>query len=292
MTIETHAHHLFDAFSRNAMKAGPTAEAAKKWTAALKTDMPYIRQSPIYVLRGWANELFDGSVPEAATRANMAGEFRLPHPSMLVEMSIVYENTAIDPNERSHWLVFAHQQAEHIGVVVFDYDVTGTRTWYVLPAKARFRTGQECVDVAAIDNTTYDYFDAKPHVWERISDDVGMACSILFSMIYAMNAPAIEIQSRYVAVPKDINRGRTLLKKSRVPNHTVLTLPKVAYVGTGSQHGTHASPKTHWRRPHKRHYASGKVVDIPEILVNPGEGDPPPYPLTEVRVRHPELLSS
>lgn len=291
MKLETHAHHLFDAFSRNALRAGPTAEAVQKWTAALKADMPHIRRSPVYVLRGWANELFDPSVSEAAARANVAGEFRLPHPWLLVEMNIVYESTATDPSQVSRWIVFAHQQADHIGVVVFDYDAPQTKTWYVLPAKARFRVGQEHVDICGIDETTYDYFGKKPDIWDRLSDDVGMACSILFSMIYAMNAPTIEVQSRYVAVPKDINRGRSLLKKARVPDHTILTLPKVAYVGPSIQHGTHASPKTHWRRAHKRHYASGKVVDIPEILVNPGEGDPPPYPVTEVRVRHPELLS-
>lgn len=288
MKFETHVHLLFDAIRKNDLRAGPTYEACKKWSHAISHDFPQLQRAPVYLLRGWANELFAESVGRAVAKANLEGRFRLPHPFMLVEMTVAHLETEKDPTDFERWIVFGYQMPEHVGIIVFDSDGRDPKTWFVRPPKGKFKVGSEMIEVGAIESGTYDYFDAKPEAWEDLTNDTTLAACIFCSLCYLMDQPATPVISEAVTVPKEVNRGRSLLKKSRVPDHTILTLPKVVHVSADGQslHGSHASPKTHWRRSHERHYASGKVVRVPETVVNHQPGQPlPPPPVTEIVLR-------
>lgn len=73
---------------------------------------------------------------------------------------------------------------------------------------------------------------------------------------------------------KKINKKRAKKKKAELYEYHLLKVnlkDKVKKVPVEKK-GTHASPRTHWRRGHRRVYSDGHSIFISPMLVNPGHG--------------------
>lgn len=293
MKLETHAHHLFDALRKKKVHAGLTPAAHDYWISLMGIERPIMERAPLFVLRDPVNTVMQTPAFQQVTRQKLAICTRLPSRTMLIEVRADGLGGDGLPEPDDIWIVYARQEEGFIQTLLCATALGLINTWSVYPFVMRVGGPEQTLETYFLHPDDGLRPPDKGEAVEIMWRNSKTAALLLVGLLCLMNSPATEVQSETITVPRKVNRGRSLLNKSRVPDHTILTLPKVVHVSPDDHgpHGTHASPKTHWRRAHKRHYASGKVVDIPEILVNPGEGDPPPYPVTEVRVRHPELLS-
>jgi hypothetical protein len=281
MKFETHVHHLLDAIRREKISGGYTVTSNYLWNLKLRQDLNRLKQVPVLVLRDPLNAYGTNEEWVNASRAlNMKQALTLPYVDVFVEAVRQYQD-----GETQTWIILAERK-ENGGFAIMLF-VTTEHGWMVYPATAWTVPGQSGIEIGLVheDDATPGVISEDEH--DTIRGHCLNAVVVVGVLSMLMAAPAIEVQSETITVPREVNRGRSLLNKSRVPDHTILTLPKVVHVSPDGQslHGTHASPKTHWRRSHERHYASGKVVRVPETVVNHRPGAPlPPPPVTEVRI--------
>lgn len=283
MKFETHVHQLFDAIRNCTIGAGFNQETHASWVRTLNVDLPNMRNAPIFVLRDYAQDILSKEMMNAVFDPTPNERVRLPTPTVIMEFRV----KAADGDER--WIVYSRQNEDHIAAILCCKMVDSSRTWTVHPYVTKlYPTGKKRVEVGTIFDGDQMIGDSEGYDVKALRVDCITAISVVCAVILLMTMPATVVHAETVTVPKEVNRGRSLLKRSRIPNHTILTLPRVvcASLDDDGPHGTHASPKTHWRRPHERRYPSGKVVRIDRILVNakPGESLPPP-PVTEIVLR-------
>lgn len=91
----------------------------------------------------------------------------------------------------------------------------------------------------------------------------------VLQLIYLMTHPGGDFMMS-VPTPDDVAINKKRLHKNKKPliEFKLITIDgKKKDTLPSIPHGTHASPRQHWRRGHYRHYASGKTVFIDPMLV-------------------------
>jgi hypothetical protein len=307
MTFESHAHHLIDAFRRRRIHGAGYDEDRERIGGVLLLEQEYASAS-IFVVREPVNETIGTDLLDLAWGWQAEGRLRLPadHCLFQIRLSDVLPN----PETGEHypddmWIIHAATEtglANLIGddmvhtdhdpgpdggrddtafaLQIFKTDVDDPHNWFAGPVTARVAHGRV---------RTYRYRTRREWLDENLdslSDDCLDAVNFVIGILAMMQSPALEVAR--VHVPKQINRGRSLLRKSRIRDHSVLRLPKLVLADgeRGPGGGTHRRPRPHWRRPHTRHYSDGKTVEIPLTLVARREGDAlPPPPVVEIITR-------
>lgn len=302
MKFQEHAHHLFDAIRRNRILFGMADwDEERRAMANLRGHLPRIEQMPVYVLRDPANETFDGDLFEIAAEWLQQGRIKLPFPRMLLQIRLTDTfnpgESEIPPDDI--WVIMATAESDMDDTptqrAFFNQVGRGDENAFWIQVfrtveSELFEWIQPCVMVRANGGLLHLYSFGEMRGDEKEKESLRLsvmdAAGYLVATLTVMDSPSIEVES--VKIPKQLNRGRHLINKSRIPDHTVLRLPKVAYAAGEHQGGTHRRPRTHWRRPHTRHLPSGKEASIPLTLVAKVEGQPaPPPPVTEIVTRKP-----
>lgn len=279
----THVHHLFDRIAKRTLGAGFTEESNLAWLDNLGAGLPVMRKAPVYVLRDPANLVIKDWLADEAITGMPLRQVHLPAPMVLLETRIATREANGERGPDDLWIIQATQEAGGIQTLLFTTDVTRPKDFVLYPYVGRMFPNIPKFMLGTFFNADQQSPNHVKVEAENMRKDCTSAAVTVCTVMMLMMAPATQVQSESVAVPKEANRGRSLLKKSRIPNHTILTLPKIVHVAPSGPHGTHASPRTHWRRPHVRRYPSGKVVRIDKILVNAEPGlPPPPLPVTEI----------
>lgn len=92
-----------------------------------------------------------------------------------------------------------------------------------------------------------------------------------------------DVHHRVEPAPVKLNKHRARKGKSPIPERHFITIrPGAVHRAKGDGHGTHASPRTHWRRGHVRRLATGKITAVAPCIVNGADAALPTY-----RVREP-----
>jgi hypothetical protein len=278
MKYQTVAHHWFDAIRNNRVLFDRHLTDFEGMAASFQAALPVLVQLPVYVVREPVNEVFDEALTDLAFEWITDGRIKLPHPSM------IWQFTATDTNRPGHadipasdvFIVLAIDEPDY-DTILFHHFVTTEELkggWIHVPCVTRIKDGRLS---AMRHQMAGESSDTPPNYEKAEAQNAIDATYWVCSSIIMMESPSIEIEA--VKIPKQVNRGRSLIKKSRIPDHTVIRLPKIVYTSTnGHQGGTHKRPRPHWRRPHTRHLKSGKTADIPLMLIASREGEPPPPP--------------
>lgn len=287
MSFKTHVHHLFDKIAKRKLGAGFTRESHLSWLDHVGASLPDMQKAPVYVMRDPANLVIKDWLADEALSKMPLQHVQLPAPIILMETRIATTEPNGGRGPDDLWIIMATQEARSIQTLLFTTDEHHPHDWVLYPY-----VGRMYPEIPQFMLGTFFEADQKTPINDvveakNMQKDCTSAAVTVCTVVMLMSAPATQVQSETVTVPKDVNRGRSLIRKSRIPNHTVLTLPRVIPDATPPQ-GTHASPRPHWRRSHERRYPSGKVVRIDRILVNAKPGEPPPPPpVTEVVMTKP-----
>jgi hypothetical protein len=285
--FECHTHHLLDAIRKRKLLAGLTPKGGQAYLDWFEKSLPGLVKTPVFVLRDNPDILVDDTMAEIATAWQAEGRLKLPYPEgMFLEMRVVLE----DGLTEMIWIVHAQRieaygpEQEHIRALLFIAPDELCPLWQAMPRiVSAYPGGRRQMTAPLWEGLTYPDKDNPPHDIQMIHDNVSYAFSVLAGTLIMMASPAVEMTS--VMVPKEINRSRRIMKRSPIPDHTILRLPRVAYVESDGT-GTHRRPRMHWRRPHTRHYQDGKTTEIPLTLVAKVEGAPvPPAPTVEIVTR-------
>lgn len=295
MKFQEYAHHLFDAVrKRRVVMCMRNVEQEHRARDNLASFVPDLERLPLYVLREPANETLDTGLLEIASERLQQGRIKLPFDRMLVQLT--YTDT-YDPSDRSRvtpddvYIVMATREDvmvdtpdqraffERVGrgddaafwVQIFETSFEELDMWLQPPLLVRVSDGRlHCYQ--------FGDFAGSDEQLDQLSNVVTDAAGYLCAILTLLDSPSVELEA--VRIPKEINRGRSLIKKSRIPDHTIIRLPKIAYTSPAGedQGGTHRRPRSHWRRPHDREFKPGKFTHIPLTLVAKKEGEPPPPP--------------
>jgi hypothetical protein len=289
MKFDTVVHHFFDAIRKYRIMYDRWAVGAEDAMDMLAAILPERTRHPIYVLREPANEtLADETLVRMATEEVKRGGLRLPFPRTVWQFTVtdmVDDPARPDACTPDVWIVLASEIQEEGGapdiwISLFTGSAADPREWLVIPAAARIHDGQ-------LRLMRFQMKDPPPNDADRAARDTAMiqdAAMFVCTCLVLMQSPAVEVEA--VKVPRDVNRGRRLMKRPQVPDHGVIRLPRLAYVGKDTPAGTHARPRCHWRRSHRREFKPGEWTDIPLTLVaRRGDEPPPPPPVTEIVTR-------
>ena len=136
----------------------------------------------------------------------------------------------------------------------------------VLPSMPIFRTPVAEMDDAALRRSTHDMFD-----------EFRMAVGLL-AILSCNNAPVREI-----APPEKLNRKRAKSGRRQIPTYRTLHVTSHQERSRTATCGTHASPRTHWRRGHIRNQPTAKGIVrkwIRPTIIGAGVPNPPEVVLT------------
>jgi hypothetical protein len=288
MKFETHVHHLFDAIRRGKVRAGFTPASNEQWLKSLQATAHVMEAAPVYVVNEPFDDLIRSDVVIEAQHANEKGQIYVPGGAFIMEGLIRAKDLNGKVGLNTRWVVLLWQSEEsYMQAIHFFANAAADSVWLANPYVPQVHSGKTEIQNAVMVITDANPPEKNQELADRLEDDAMQATVLAATLAHLLIAPPIEMKGHEVSVPREINRGRRLMKRAPVPQHTVLTLPRLTYVHAADQqaHGTHASPRTHWRRSHERHYASGKVVRVSETVVNHRPGSPlPPPPVTEVRI--------
>jgi hypothetical protein len=302
MKFQEYAHHLFDAIRRQrVMLSMRDLNDERLARGNLARRLPEFERTPLYVLRDPADVIADRELSIISREWVREGRLALPFPKMMLQ--VVLTDT-IDPESlgvkpaNDVWIILATREdslpdlpefkhfiscvgpgdPNSFWVQMFETTIDALDEW--IQPGAFVRVGNGDLRGYATDQLAGTPDDMREHA-RRVNLAAGFLCCVLAML----DSPSVELEA--VKIPKEVNRGRSLIKKSRIPDHTVIRLPKIVYAQSGGhQGGTHRRPRTHWRRPHKREIKPGKFVDIPLTLVAKVEGQPPPpAPVVELVTR-------
>jgi len=98
----------------------------------------------------------------------------------------------------------------------------------------------------------------------------------LVALVAMLDAEGIE--RREEIAPNRLNEKRIKRGKPPIKDCTTIFIKvgkKVVKASGENIHGTHASPRCHWRRGHLRHLPSGEIVKVRPCMVNVGSGEEP-----------------
>lgn len=97
----------------------------------------------------------------------------------------------------------------------------------------------------------------------------GIPSMLLYSALGCLNAQGVVTNE--AKAPKFINEQRRKKGKGEIFSYRIITVdPAILRMPGVRGHGTHASPRLHWRRGHRRTLPNGRVVLVKACLV----GDP------------------
>jgi hypothetical protein len=307
MKFQTYTHHLFDAIRRGRILSACYSDDRPRLVDMWQCGLAHLERVPTYVVREPVNDIFDNDLLVLANEWTLAGKARLPVPEMLVQFRLT---NRFDPDHPERpppediWIVYAATQEAlrvgnlfHVNPEVLEGEpgaiwmfvastvITELGDWATTPLVVRYSEVSRGLQIYAIMRGV----DPVREYAKDIEDDMIDAASWLLGTVFMMESPSIELEA--VKVPKQVNRGRSLLKKSRIPDHTIIRLPRIFYTtpaGDGGMGGTHRRPRVHWRRSHDREYRPGKFTHIPLTLVAKKEGEPlPPPPVVEIVTNRP-----
>jgi hypothetical protein len=299
MKFQEYAHHLFDAIRRGRILMGtPDDTTEMRARDELLAYLPEMEKIPLYVLRETTTETFDKTLFEYGHDRLAQGRIRLPFERMMFQFQV---SGFVDPEDPAKplpddiWIVVATTEASmpsvrkgsnlwnEIGrgdensfwVSLFATSINDLGEWFEPPIMVRASHGR-------LQSFYQHNPDNERDPLARWAENAVDAAGYVVCVLAMMESPSIELEA--VKIPKQVNRGRSLLKRSRIPDHTVIRLPKIVYAHDGEhQGGTHKRPRCHWRRPHRREYKPGEWADIPLTLVARREGEPlPPPPVVEI----------
>jgi hypothetical protein len=295
-----HTHHLFDAIKKGRMLSGCYEEDHHRLIGMWQNGVAELEKVPTYVMRDPGEDIYTEELFEVAREWMREKRVKLPMPQMLLQVAFSDRYDPDYPNVRPPddvWVIYGCTQEQMRENNIFqitpetlagDPDaiwvfsqttvVTELHEWGSPPLAARIINGEiQLFKIHKGVSPEYRYA-------EGIKEDLQDAASYLIATIVLMTSPSIEVEA--VKIPREVNRGRSLLKKSRIRDHTVLRLPKIVYTKGEDRGGTHRRPRAHWRRPHDREYRPGKFTHIPLTLVAKREDEPlPPPPVTEIITR-------
>lgn len=286
MKFATHAHNLFDALRKGRIKS--TVAVGAGYDPELERvrfdDRRCMEQAPVFVLGDRLNEVFTPDLFALVRERMVAGRLALPYHAMLLELSAIEDDPDDAAGRLIPWIIQAVAPPNRNGFVLWTFGGPSREVpnWERVPIPVLVVQDPER-RTGGVSYFPKPDFLTDAHYEECVGilkDTVGCFCGILLMM----DSPAVEIEA--VRVPREFNRGRSLLKKSRIPDHTILKLPKVVYVEAPGAGGSHATPIAHWRRAHKRILADGREVKVRMTVVAQREGEPPPPPpVTEIVTR-------
>lgn len=304
MKFQEYAHNLFDAIRRGRVLLGTLDDTTEKRARdELLAYLPEMEKIPLYVLRETTVETFDETLFEYGHDRLTQGRIRLPFERMMFQFQV---SGFVDPEDPEKslpddiWIVVALTEAsmpsaragdalwDELGrgdensfwVSLFATSINELGEWFEPPVMVRASHGR-------LQSIYRHNPDNERDPLNRWAEHVVDAAGYVVCVLAMMESPSIELES--VRIPKQVNRGRSLIRKSRIPDHTVIRLPRIVYAtpaGDGGMGGAHRRPRVHWRRPHTRHYQNGKTTEIPLTLVARVEGEPlPPPPVVEIVTR-------
>jgi hypothetical protein len=294
MKFHEYAHHLFDAMRRRRVIMS-MIDRAKEMEARenLARRLPEFESTPLYVLREPANVVVDDDLRTFARERLRDGRLTLPFPRMLLQITLTDTHDPDHPGVAPApdvWIILATREdalpdtpvfrhfldslgpgaPDDIWIQMFETTLDALDEWLQPGAFSR-------ASVAALKTYATNAFAGTPDDMRQHSNRVMEAAKFLCSVLAMLDSPSIEIEP--VKVPKEINRGRRLMKRPQIPDHTVIRLPKLVYASAGEDKGgTHKRPRPHWRRPHRREFKPGKFTEIPLTLVAKRPDEPPPPP--------------
>lgn len=288
MKFECHVHHLFDAIRKEQVFGGFSSETRAEWRRRLRQNLPEMERMPVFVVRDAADEVFDGEMMALARQAWAEGRVSLPYPRLFIQIQV--PNMVDDdgsPVSDAIWIMHLvlNPEGGFLEALLFLSDIGDSREWGVAPVSACLYPGSGAIEIALEVPEDPDRL-THPAVSSLLGDilrDAGAGLCAAVAVLLMLDSPAVEI--RAVKVPKEINRGRRIMKRSPVPDHTVLRLPRIAYVDSDGT-GTHKRPRMHWRRPHRREFRPGQFTNIPLTLVaRQADAPVPPAPMVEIVTR-------
>jgi hypothetical protein len=129
------------------------------------------------------------------------------------------------------------------------------------------RTHQQRKDVKVGITGPTDYLKTLEHANELISElRYASSLPLVSYLTLMLNSKTTEVTRE--PAPAKLNKHRLAKGKTPLPAHRVVTIVPLAYRTVARGGGTHASPRLHWRRSHKRHFEEKPVASAATWMPN------------------------
>lgn len=139
------------------------------------------------------------------------------------------------------------------------------------------------VDTVAIDDlgrrgTVKVYNALNDYAEDYEIDEFYEQANMLARFIRMLCHPKVIVEAQ--AADPGVNRERRRRGREAIARRQTIWISEDAFRFESSKtaSGTHASPKEHYRRAHKRRYADGRETEVRDCVVNRGQGPVPPLP--------------